>query len=269
MKISLLAILLVATTVALGSSPSASSCPAYAATTVTLNPVADTYIDSLFPTSNFGGQNVLDVLKSPFGVDVAFLRFDLGSIPQTALISNAALRLHSDGVMETVVVGVHSVSNNSWDEMTTSFRNYPKWGNSSLDNMTLSSSSSAWYGWNVTSAIGAGSSVVSFAVVSESITQIGMVEFDSREGSSPPQLVVTYALQSSTSTTTSTSSPQTTGTPDNVFTDTVAAMISIVFLLIFVGLPTYVVVRLWRRRRARAGTVKQQGGWCKVIWRLL
>lgn len=76
----------------------AAICGSASAVTVTLNPVADTFVahraGNAADTANFGTSGELDVLQFGSGIYIfAYLRFDLSSIPAGATIGSASLTL--------------------------------------------------------------------------------------------------------------------------------------------------------------------------------
>lgn len=73
---------------------SAGRAPSAAAATVTLIPVADTYVNASAPTTRYGtgGQLVADGLP----VAQSFIRFDLRTVSDT--VKAARLRVHVDDI---------------------------------------------------------------------------------------------------------------------------------------------------------------------------
>ena len=81
--------------------------------------VADTYIKSNALTKNFGTQPVLRVSAK----DESLLRFDLGSIPATASIRSATLKLYVNGDYGDGTIEVHRVTD-SWVEATATYTTF-------------------------------------------------------------------------------------------------------------------------------------------------
>ncbi len=70
------------------------------ATTITLTPVKDTYVDQSSPTSQYGNSTLIDTkyASTSFsfmknGLSQPLVQFDLSGIPQGAQITTAYLRL--------------------------------------------------------------------------------------------------------------------------------------------------------------------------------
>ena len=127
---------------------------------VMLKVTDDAYVDSSFPTSNYGGQFDLEILNSLYGtaphqfnfIDVAWLKFNLSSVPNGALIDTATLQLYAAVVGETYSVDAYSCSNNSWNELTLTYSNLPSY-NTTLMDSELVSSAYEWYNWSVVDAV--------------------------------------------------------------------------------------------------------------------
>jgi hypothetical protein len=127
---------------------------------VTLKPTADTYVDSNTPTSNYGGQPRLDIGYSVFGNEpyqtiynyLAWLKFDLSTIPNGALIDEATLQVYVYTVSETANVDAYSSSNNSWSELTLTYSDMPSYDATSLDT-TIVTINNQWYNWSVVDAV--------------------------------------------------------------------------------------------------------------------
>ena len=142
---------------------------------VTLNPVADTYVDSSTPSSNFGTRIYVRTDNSP--TLRAYLRFDVQGAGPTAVLRFFAETGNSIGV------DVRTVSDNSWGETSTNFSNAPAFG--SVIASTGPITAGTWQQVNVSSAI-TGNGLVSFALTSTSNTA---TKFTSREGVNKPQLI--------------------------------------------------------------------------------
>src|SRR6266511_1387007 len=142
---------------------------------VTLNPVADTYVDSSTPSSNFGTRIYVRTDNSP--TLRAYLRFDVQGAGPTAVLRFFAETGNSIGV------DVRTVSDNSWGETSTNFSNAPAIG--PVIASTGPITAGTWQQVNVSSAV-TGDGLVSFALTSTSNTA---TKFTSREGVDKPQLV--------------------------------------------------------------------------------
>ncbi len=123
---------------------------------VTINPTADTYVYSGNPDSNYGGQNNLRISKYEFYEivyqDVTWLKFNLSSVPDGAVVDVATLELYCSWVSETYNIYAHYCSDNSWTELGLTYSNMPLWSPGSMDSTTVPTSSE-WYSWNVLEAV--------------------------------------------------------------------------------------------------------------------
>jgi hyaluronate lyase len=161
-------------------------------TFVNLTPVADSYVydraDSV--DSNFGTQDKLLVKKAGTGFNrESFLRFDVPSADGVLL--GATMKLYA---LTATVPGIHAVAkvdSNTWTETDINWNYKPEAGNP-IDTWTptVNTTSST----DVTSAIPA-SGLVSFKVYATTETSNGIVNYASRENSTPenrPQLNLAY-----------------------------------------------------------------------------
>jgi hypothetical protein len=142
------------------SSPSIKTVNAQAGQ-VTLKPTDDTYVDSYNPNSNYGGRIDLDVENSVTGgtppyqvtyLDLVWLKFDLSTVPNGAVIDGATLQLHTSYVGETYSVHAYSCPNNSWTELTLKYSNMPSYNTTSMDSL-LVATSNQWYNWSTVDAV--------------------------------------------------------------------------------------------------------------------
>jgi acid phosphatase type 7 len=189
--------------------PSSSSVPGntqsnssvIASSLLTFRPVADTYIASGNPSANYGSVTKLQVDNSP--VKHILLRFNVSGINNQP-ITSAKLRLY------TVEGGdkggdFYRVNNQTWQEGTVTWNNAPAAEGSRL--ATLGSvNTNRWYEVNITSLI-TGDGTYSLRI---STTVVNGVDYSSREGANPPQLVITFggtAVASATPVTTSSRTP--------------------------------------------------------------
>lgn len=101
------------------------SAPALASTTVTLTPVADSYVTPDAPDANFGNHGTFIVNR---GYAESYLRFDLSSLPANAVITAASLSaLAYDGYAYGGDGNVYTsfVADDSWREMGITWNNRP------------------------------------------------------------------------------------------------------------------------------------------------
>jgi hypothetical protein len=123
---------------------------------VTLKPTADAYVDSLNPTSNYGGQDYLQIRYwegYPNNHEsIVWLKFNLSSVPDGAVVDVATLQLYAYLVGETFSVQTHSCYDNTWKELTLKYSNMPSYNTTSTDSVFVAADSQ-WYNWNVTDAV--------------------------------------------------------------------------------------------------------------------
>src|SRR5262245_35796276 len=170
------------------------------AATLTFAPNADARADQSNPTTNYGSTTTLRA-DSDSGAQIqSYVRFSVTGVSGT--IQSATLRLYatSDGTPNGPVV---NTANSTWSESTITWNNRPALTSGALGN-TGAIGTNSWVEYNVAAAV-TGNGTFTFALVADSTDG---VTFSSRQGSTPPQLVVTLA---SGSTATPTRTPA--GTP--------------------------------------------------------
>jgi tartrate-resistant acid phosphatase type 5 len=151
---------------------------------VTLNPVADSYVHSDSSASNFGTNASLRTDASP--TMRSYMRFD---VPNSGTVLSATLRLYSTSSNPTGYTVQRS--SNTWDEMTLTYNNAPAPSGSYGTSGALSANT--WREVNLSSLI-TGAGQYSIVVSSTSSTTTA---FASRETSYKPQLVIVYATSAS------------------------------------------------------------------------
>jgi len=171
--------------------------PAAAATT-TLTPVADSYVDSAQPSTNFGGSTQVRADGSP--VVRAYLRFDARTI--SGSVTRATLRVwanstHSSGYQ------VRAVADTAWGERTITYENAP-----AVSSSTAASSggfaAGAWTQATVTPLV-TGPGLYSMALVTSSSTAMSLASRES--GAHAPQLVIETGSSGGGTDTTAPSAP--------------------------------------------------------------
>jgi len=173
------------------------AAPSATAATTTFTPTADTYVDSLDPTTNFGSSTEVGVDASE--VKNLYLRFDLSAVSGT--ITSAKLRLHVDDSATAASSngGTYTLtSNTTWSETGPTYNTRPAIDGALLGTLGAVSRNS-WVELDVTGKIAPG--VVSIGGYS---TSTDGADFDSREaGALAPQLIIS----------TTTTPPPTSGDP--------------------------------------------------------
>jgi hypothetical protein len=167
---------------------------------VTLRPTDDTFADSSNPGSNYGGLGYLQVMnyQSAYSSDtmIIWLRFDLSSIPEGAVIDGATLSLYASLVGETYTVQACSSSNNSWTELSLTNGNMPNYNTTSMDSV-LVASANQWYNWTVVDAVenalsGNPKSVTIVMQEPNPHSSAAWLWFDSKESQVYPSLGIDY-----------------------------------------------------------------------------
>src|SRR5438128_4195900 len=155
--------------------------------TITFAAVADTYVDSSTPSSNFGTATSLWADNSP--TKQAFLRFAVSGLGNLT-VQQAKLRMTVGSASASLSNSggfVHSITNNTWSEATTTYNTRP-----AVDGPTLASQASVALkqvvDFDVTTGVH-GDGSYNFAIVTTSADE---VIYNSREASSgQPQLILT------------------------------------------------------------------------------
>lgn len=126
----------------------------------TLNPSDDTCVNSDASSSNYGGQENLQIWNYQYTVSgqtyksesIVWLKFNLSSVPSGAVIDEATLRLYTSLVDETFNVTACYCSDNSWTELGMTWDNMPTIGLIPV-NSVLVATPYQWYNWNVSDAV--------------------------------------------------------------------------------------------------------------------
>ena len=164
------------------SGPVSVTTPSGTVHTVTLAPVADSYVDSSNTTATHGTSAQLRVDGSP--LVYAYQRYDLSSVPGT--ITGLSLKVFATS-SSSAGYAVRSVADNTWSESALDWANAPSIGATNAGT-SGAITSNTWTTADVSSLIN-GNGLLSMAMVGINSTAIA---FSSREGANPPQLVVTY-----------------------------------------------------------------------------
>ncbi|CAM4391073.1 DNRLRE domain-containing protein [Corallococcus exiguus] len=144
---------------------------ALASTTVTLTPVADSYVSPDGPDSNFGNHGTFVVNR---GYAEAYLRFDLSSLPSNAVITAASLSsLAYDGYAYGGDGNVYTsfVADDSWQEMGITWNNRPTPAATPVGEWFL------WYDYTVEDKRGVNSNAALIPVVQGELAGDKLVSF--------------------------------------------------------------------------------------------
>ncbi len=190
-----------------------------AATTHTYTSTADAYVDDLHGSTNYGKVSSLVVENASNRHIESDIRFSVTGISGT--IQSARLRVYLTTNSESNGPVVYA-SNTSWTETGVTWNNRSARTSGVLDNKGAISKDT-WVEYTVTSKV-VGNGTYSFTLVGDTSDKIG---FSSREGSHPPQLVITYASSTPTSvatiTRTATRTPTLSSNPTRTATRTPTA----------------------------------------------
>ncbi|MEA2450951.1 MAG: large repetitive protein [Thermoleophilaceae bacterium] len=153
-----------------------------AATTVTtFTAAADSYVDASLPNNNYGTATTLRIDGSP--LIRTYLRFDLSGLSGT--VTKATLRLTNNSA--SAGYDVHSVGDNSWTEAGIKASNAPPAG-ATLYGHSSGGAAGATSQADITSLI-SGNGNGSYSMTLDALNS-SAISFSSRQGASPPQLIV-------------------------------------------------------------------------------
>jgi len=203
---------------AAGQEPSSEA--SLGANTVTFNAVADATVKSAQPGSNFGAAGQLELSYAEIDVvteAVTLLRFDLSSLPASAIIDSATLRLYQESSTgpDPLTVGAYFVTS-AWSESTVTWNTFPTANPYGI--AAQLGSATGYKTWSITGYAQAWLSGPNHGLYLRGPTQGIYFHrlFESREWMERvPQLDVTYHLPAPTATRTATRSatPTRTATP--------------------------------------------------------
>jgi hypothetical protein len=115
-----------------------------------ITPLGDSYINTADPTTNYGAKTLLDVDGAK---QATYIQFNLASIPATASISQATLKLYVNAVTTAGSFNIDYV-NGAWSEGTIDASNAPPLGTAIASNITVTTADTNQYILvNVTSAV--------------------------------------------------------------------------------------------------------------------
>jgi hypothetical protein len=182
---------------------------------LTFAPVADTRVEAGNPNANFGAATALVVDASP--QSESYLRFNVSGL--TGSVQSATLRLR---VLDATTNGppVSTCGAAAWNETGLTWNSKPAMSSPRDDKGVVATGT--WLEYDVTPFL-TGNGNVCFGLIPQSSDG---VDFSSKEGANPPQLVITIGGTSPTATTTTTATPSrtmtATATPRQTATQTPA-----------------------------------------------
>jgi hypothetical protein len=167
--------------------------------TVSLPIIADSYVYSAAPSTNYGAATTLYVgSQSTSAIGRALFRFDLGSIPVGATVLSASFQAYlvqTSSSPATLDVELKRIDA-PWQEMIVTWSTQP--GYTGANNVLSVGMTLGYYSWDVTSLVQtwvSGATNNGLALMSKNESTIGWRGFASRESTSPPnppRLVITY-----------------------------------------------------------------------------
>jgi hypothetical protein len=176
---------------------------------VDLTASADTRINQRQPTTNYGTGAVLNVRNNDGSGSVdnwardVLVEFDLSSIPSTATIVSATLRLYYYSWVDTDPAGrtldLYALTG-AWTETTVTWDTQPTRSSTSSATATVPTTVDTWMDWDVTADVQdfvSGTSTNNGWILRDEVawgsSNIPVTRFRAREyGSEPPTLVVVY-----------------------------------------------------------------------------
>ena len=137
------------------SPPDASTTVFTVAAEASYSPIGDSYTASAYPDTNYGTTSQLGVGVYPLNSQHIYIKFDLSSVPDSAIITSATLHLYkTTGLFPPpdayTTSDFYSGTSTPWTETGIT------WNNASSIMSFLSSGSSEggnWFGWDVTSYV--------------------------------------------------------------------------------------------------------------------
>lgn len=113
--------------------------------TVKFNAMADSYVNSSYPSRNYGSLGSMSVE----GGTLAYIMFDLSSLPTNATIAKAAMKLFCYSgtwmMIGSGYISAHYCKDNSWTEDTITWENKPAYESNATDRETHG----MYVGWDV------------------------------------------------------------------------------------------------------------------------
>jgi hypothetical protein len=153
-------------------------------------PIADAYVrDGTYADMNYGADGTLSVKNATMGTTrEAYLKFDLSGVGS---VTNAKLQISGRGSQVSCTVGVFAVADIIWDEHLITWNNRPTRG--AQLGAVVAQVGPVQYEFDVTGYVSAELAarrpIVSFGL-QVLVYGAGFVDFDSRESSNSPRLVI-------------------------------------------------------------------------------
>jgi len=106
-----------------------------------ITPSADSYTNTATPTTNYGAKTLLDVDGAS---QITYIQFNLASIPTTASVSQATLKLYINGVTTAGSFNVDYI-NGAWSESTIDSSNAPPLATTIASNVNVTTADKNQY----------------------------------------------------------------------------------------------------------------------------
>jgi hypothetical protein len=106
-----------------------------------ITPLGDSYTNTADPTTNFGAKTLLDVDGAS---QITYIQFNLASIPSTASVSQATLKIYVNTVLTAGSFNVDYV-NGTWAEGTIDSSNAPALGKAIASNISVTTADKNQY----------------------------------------------------------------------------------------------------------------------------
>jgi hypothetical protein len=173
--------------------------------TVTLYPVADSWVRDKAPSNNYGDKRILEVYNwKPEGdggsTSNAYLMFYLAEIPKNITIESANLTVYISDLDATLIGEIHYCPNSSWKEFEINWKNAPDFNEDYVDSMVLNGSKEL-YSFDVTEdlneVIDKEQNKITFVLTAKEMQSLRGFSITSKEGGSReqiPKLEIIYSF---------------------------------------------------------------------------
>jgi hypothetical protein len=192
--------------------PTATPTPAPPVTSLTFADEADARVEEANPSSTYGTSTSLQAVVASNASVESYLRFTVTGVSQAVLSAKLRVHVATNGTANGPAAYATS---NSWLESKLTWNTRPAPTSSATDNKGAIGTN-IWVDYDVTSLV-QGNGTYSFVFRADSSDS---VSFSSKEGSFPPQLVLTLAVTTPTSTATASPTNTPTATPTSTATAT-------------------------------------------------
>ena len=178
--------------------------PAIGSTTITVESVADAYVNFSSPDTNYGGVDYMYVSANS-EQDFTYVMFDLSSLPSGANIISAKLKVYLSSTGGSIYwspadrIGAYYCSDSFWTELGITWNNKASFDPEPTDTWSFSIIyyTKVYKSWNVTEDLRTAlpSGTLTEVLKFESKTGDGYAVFQSREGANKPKLEVEYSTK--------------------------------------------------------------------------